>query len=193
MTKRVCAVALAMLVFAIATCAGAGAADIPNWTVDPAKSRLGFSGTQTGAAFRGSFARYNAAIAFDPAHPEAAHIKVTVDLSSATTGDTQRDTALPGDDWFDIAHFPQATFTSDSIRKKSDGSYEAVGMLTLRGISRPLTLPFTLEINGASAHARGHAVLVRTAFGIGQGQWATDDYVALEVGVDIDIIATRPK
>jgi polyisoprenoid-binding protein YceI len=191
MTKRVWAAALATLLFAIATCACA--ADIPNWTVDPAKSRLGFSGTQTGEPFRGSFAGYKAAIAFDPAHPEAAHIKVTVDLSSATTGDTQRDTALPGDDWFDIAHFPQATFTSDTIRKKSDGGYEAVGTLTLRGISRPLTLPFTLEINGASAHAKSHAMLVRTAFGIGQGQWATDDYVALEVGIDIDIIATRTK
>jgi polyisoprenoid-binding protein YceI len=191
MTKRVWAAALATLLFAIATCACA--ADIPNWTVDPARSRLGFSGTQTGEPFRGSFARFKAAIAFDPTHPEAAHIKVTVDLSSATTGDTQRDTALPGDDWFDIAHFPQATFSSDTIRKKSDGSYEAVGTLTLRGISHPLTLPFTLEISGASAHAKGHAMLVRTAFGIGQGQWATADYVALEVGVDIDLVATRAK
>ncbi len=191
MIKPVWAATLAAILLATATCACA--ADVPNWTVDFAKSRLGFSGTQTGEPFQGAFARYNAAIAFDPAHPEASHIKVTVDLSSATTGDTQRDTALPGDDWFDIAHFPQASFASDSIRKKPDGSYEAIGTLTMRGISHPLTLPFTLDVNGTSAHAKGHATLIRTAFGIGQGQWATADYVALEVGIDIDIVAGRAK
>ncbi len=173
--------------------ASASAAEAPNWTVDLAKSKLGFSGNQTGEPFAGAFTRYNAVIALDPAHPETSHIKVTVDLSSATTGDTQRDTALPEDDWFDIAHFPQATFISDTLRKKPDGSYEAAGTLTLRGATHPLTLPFTLDINGANAHAKGHATLVRTAFGVGQGQWATSDYVALEVGIDIDIVATRGK
>ncbi|WP_297297460.1 YceI family protein [uncultured Methylovirgula sp.] len=173
--------------------ARASAADAPNWTVDLAKSKLGFSGTQTGEPFTGSFTRYDARIAFDPAHLEASHLTVTVDLASATTGDTQRDTALPGDDWFDIAHFPQASFVSDTVRKKPDGTYQATGRLTLRGITHPLTLPFTLDIKGGSAHAKGHAALIRTAFGIGQGQWATGDYVALEVGVDIDLVATRSK
>ena len=184
---------LAALFVATLAMTRASAADAPNWTVDLAKSKLGFSGTQTGDPFTGSFTRYKAAIAFDPAHLEASQIKVTVDLASATTGDTQRDTALPGDDWFDIAHFPQATFASNSIRKKPDGTYEAAGTLTLRGVMRPLTLPFTLDMTGASAHAKGHVMLVRTAFGVGQGQWTTGDYVALEVGVDIDIVATRAK
>jgi polyisoprenoid-binding protein YceI len=191
MIKPVWAATLAAILLATATCACA--ANAPNWTVDFVKSRLGFSGTQTGEPFQGAFSHYNAAIAFDPAHPEASQIKVTVDLSSATTGDTQRDTALPGDDWFDIAHFPRASFASDSIRKKPDGSYEAIGTLNLRGVSHPLTLPFTLDVNGTSAHAKGHATLTRTAFGIGQGQWATADYVALEVGIDIDIVAARAK
>jgi polyisoprenoid-binding protein YceI len=192
MMKR--ATVAAWLAAMLLTVAGrVAAADIPTWTVDPAKSKLGFSGTQTGAPFNGTFARYNAAIAFDPDHLAASHIRVSVDLASAATGDTQRDTALPGDDWFDIAHFPQASFTSDSIRKKPDGTYEALGTLTLRGVGHPLTLPFTLEINGANARAKGHVTLVRTAFGVGQGQWASGDYVALEVGIDIDIAATRAK
>jgi polyisoprenoid-binding protein YceI len=184
-----------LVAFFVATLATvrAAASDAPNWTVDLAKSKLGFSGIETGDPFTGSFTRYNGAIAFDPAHLETSHIKVTVDLSSATTGDPQRDTALPGDDWFDIAHFPQATFVSNTIRKKPDGTYEAAGTLTLRGTAHPLTLPFALDVTGASAHAKGHATLVRTAFGVGQGQWTTSDYVALEVGIDIDIVATRAK
>lgn len=181
---------LAAILFApwIAT---AAVADTVNWKLDPTKSRLGFSGTQTGTKFEGQFTRYSAAIDFDPDHLDSSHITVTVDLASAATGDTQRDTALPGKDWFDIADFPQAKFDSTTIESKGHGAYEAAGVLTLRGFSHPLVLPFTLETTGAMAHARGHVQLVRTAFGIGQGPWATGQWVGLDVGVDIDIIATR--
>ena len=171
--------------------ATAAAADTTSWKLDPTKSRLGFSGTQTGTKFEGSFTRYSAAIVFDPDHLDSSHITVSVDLASAATGDTQRDTALPGTDWFDIADFPQAKFDTTTIQSRGAGAYEAAGVLTLRGVSHPLVLPFTLEITGAVAHASGHVQLARTAFGVGQGPWATGQWVALDVGVDIDIIAAR--
>jgi polyisoprenoid-binding protein YceI len=171
--------------------ATASAADAVPWKLDPGKSRLTFSGTQTGAPFHGTFTRYDATIDFDPDHLEASHIAVTVDLASATTGNTQRDTALPDKDWFNVVQFPQATFESNAIRSKGGNAYEAVGSITLRGVTKPMTLPFTLEINGASAHAKGHAELMRNTFGVGQGPWATGQWVALEVAVDVDITATR--
>jgi polyisoprenoid-binding protein YceI len=133
------------------------AADAAGWQLDLQKSKLGFSGMQTGTKFEGAFSRYHAEIAFDPDHLEISHITVTIDLASAATGDTQRDTALPGKDWFNVSQFPQAKFEAINIRKKD---------------------------------AKGHAELVRSAFGIGQGQWATGQWIALEVGVDIDIVAT---
>ena len=166
-------------------------ANAADWKLEPSKSMLGFSGMQTGAAFQGKFSNYNAAVTFDPDHLETSHISVTVDLTSAVTGDTQRDTALPGKDWFDTAEFPQAKFDTDAIRRTGVGSYEASGKLTLRGVARPFVLPFTLDINGAAAHAKGHATLLRNDFGVGQGPWSTDQWVALEVGVDVDIVATR--
>jgi len=161
------------------------------WKLDPARSRLGFSGVQTGARFEGKFSRFGAAISFDPDNLDTSHIVVTVDLASAATGDQQRDTALPGKDWFDAAQFPRAKFETTAIRKKGANGYEAVGNLTLRGVTKPLTLPFTLQIDGATAYAVGHAALVRGAFGVGQGPWATAQWVGLDVGVDIDIVATR--
>jgi polyisoprenoid-binding protein YceI len=160
-----------------------------DWTVDTAKSQIGFSGTQTGTPFKGRFERFNAAIRLDPAHPEAARIVVAVDLASAKTGDSQRDTALPTADWFDIAHARVARFAANGVRKTGTNSFVAQGQLTLRGQTRPVSLPFTLQINGKTAHAVGHARLTRTAFGVGQGQWASGQWVALEVGVDIDITA----
>ena len=162
-----------------------------DWTVQPDKSHLGFSGTQTGAPFKGSFGKWTAEIGFDPAHPEAGHAKVTIDLASARTGDTQRDTALPQSDWFDVKHFPQATFEATSFTPKGGNAYEAAGKLTIRGITKDVLLPFTLAITGDGATAKGHLALVRTAFGVGQGPWTNGDWVALEVGVDVDLVAVR--
>ncbi|MGG6894892.1 MULTISPECIES: YceI family protein [Rhizobium] len=184
---RLAASALLMTAF-VSTSSAAGA---PSWKLDPGKSKLGFSGMQTGAKFQGGFSRYDAAIEFDPDHLEASHITVSIDLASATTNDKQRDTALPGKDWFDVPQFPAAKFETSAIRRKDAGTYEAVGNLTLRGVTKPITLPFTLEMNGPSAHVTGHAELDRSAFGIGQGSWSTDQWVSFAVAVDIDLTATR--
>ncbi|WP_210254951.1 YceI family protein [Methylocapsa sp. S129] len=171
--------------------AATSAANAADWKLDSGESKLGFSGTQTGTKFQGAFTRYNAVIEFDPDHLNASHIAVSVDVASATTDDKQRDATLPGKDWFDAAQFPTAKFETSAIRRKGKDDYEAMGTLTLRGVTQPLTLPFTLETNGTSAHAKGHAELIRSAFGIGQGPWTTDQWVALSVGIDIDVIATR--
>ena len=176
---------------AVAFLLAASAAEASSWRLDPSKSRLGFSGVQTGAPFKGRFTRYSAVIAFDPDHLGASHVAVTIDLASAVTGDAQRDGALPGKDWFDVAEFPRAKFESTAIRRKGPNRYEAAGTLSLRGVSRPIVVPFTLDINGPAAHARGQVNLTRTVFGVGQGSWASGQWVALTVGVDFDILATR--
>jgi len=162
-----------------------------DWSVDMAKSHLGFSGVQNGAPFQGRFGKWTAEIAFDPAHPEAGQAKVTIDLASATTGDTQRDSALPQAEWFDVKDFPQAIFEATGFTAKGGDAYEAPGTLTIRGIGKAVVLPFTLAVSGDKASAKGHLALVRTGFGVGQGVWATGDWVALEVGVDVDLVATK--
>ena len=162
-----------------------------DWKTDSTKSHLGFSGTQTGVPFKGSFGAWQAEISFDPAHPEAGHAKVTIDLASARTGDTQRDTALPQPEWFDTATHPQASFEADHFVAKGGDAYEAPGKLTIRGTTKDVVLPFTLAITGDQAVVKGHLGLVRSDFGIGQGPWSSGQWVALEVGVDVDLTATR--
>lgn len=162
-----------------------------DWEIDSAKSSLAFSGTQTGAKFSGKFSRYNAVIAFDPDHLDLAHILVTVDLASAGTGDTQRDSALPGSDWFSASKYPQAKFEADKILKTGPNSFQAVGTLSLRGVTKPLVLPFEFQLDGNEGHAKGHASLNRAAFGVGQGAFSTGQWVGLDVGIDIDIFARR--
>lgn len=159
------------------------------WIVDTGKSRIGFSGVQVGAPFQGRFKRFSAQIDFDPAAPDAGRALVEIDLTSAETGDAQRDTALPQAEWFDTKANAQARFEATRFVAKGGETYEAVGTLTIRGVRRDAVLPFRLTRDGPNARAVGHLDLVRTQFGIGQGPWASGQWVALEVGVDIDVTA----
>ena len=161
------------------------------WTADPARSTLAFDGTQTGAPFTGKFRTWTATIDFDPAKPEAAHVRVDIDVASATTDDPQKDAAMPAEDWFDTGKFAHAIFEATGFKAKGGDAYETTGNLTLRGVSKPVTLAFTLTIKEDQAHAVGHAKLVRTDFGVGGGQWADGSMVGLDVAVDVDLVATR--
>ncbi len=183
--------AFAPIFMGLLVCATASHAEAADWSVDPAKSTLGFTGTQTQAPFTGHFKTWTATIAFDPAKPEAAHVAVSIDLASATTGDAQKDEAMPGADWFDVGTMATAKFESTGFSPKGGDAYETTGKLTLRGVSKDVILPFTLTIAGDSAHAVGHAKLLRTDFGVGQGSWSTGDMVGLDVTVDVDLVATK--
>ena len=162
-----------------------------SWVVAPANSKLGFSGSQSGAPFQGRFKTFTASIEFDPAKPEAGHAAVDVEMASASSGDIQRDESLPQSDWFDVAKFPKARFEATQFGATGGDAYAAVGKLTIRGVSVACVLPFTLVITGNTAHAKGHVQLTRTAFGVGQGAWSAGDMVALEVVVDVDLIANK--
>ena len=176
--------------FLLAACAlAAPSASAADWKLLPGGA-LTFTGAQTGAPFTGAFAKFDAAISLDPDALQSAKIVVTIDMASAGSGDKQRDSALPGKDWFDVASFPQAKFESHQVTRKGDG-YDAAGDLTIRGVTKAIHLPFTLVIDGRSAHAKGHVDLKRDVFGVGQGEWASGDMVALDVAVDFDLKAER--
>jgi polyisoprenoid-binding protein YceI len=178
---------LGLLAALLLTARPAGAAE---WVVDPGRSAIRFSGVQVGVPFTGRFERFKATVAFDPARPETGHAVVLVDLASARTGDVQRDQALPQKDWFDAQAAREARFEATRFVDKGRGDYEAAGTLTIRGTGRPVTLPFHLDLEGGTAHVSGRVGLVRTDFGVGQGPWASGQWVGLDVGVEVDLVAT---
>lgn len=161
-----------------------------HWQIDPAKSQLGFAGSQSGMAFSGQFKRWSGSIDFDPANPAAGHALIEIDMGSVATGDAQKDGALPQSDWFDVKAFPKAQFEAKSFTSKGGNAYEARGALTIRGHAKEVILPFTLDVSGNHAHAKGHLELVRTEWGVGQGEYASGQYVALPVSVTFDLTAS---
>ena len=163
------------------------------WAVDKAASKLGFNSSFSGMAFSGTFRRWDAQIAFDPKALAASSATVSIEPASVATGDPDRDDALPTSDWFDVAHFPRATFTTKSFKSLGANRYQADGVLTLRGVSRPVSVPFTLTIAGDVATMSGQVPIDRSAFGVGQGQWKSAETVPLPVTVTIAITARRAK
>lgn len=163
---------------------------LADWSVAPG-GRLGFTARWNGEAVEGRFDRWRADIRFSPDHLTGSRIKVTVDLASADTGDGQRDDSLKGSDFFDTAAHPSAIFTARDVRKLGGDRYAARGTLKLRGAARPVTLRFTLGIEGDRARVNGTARIDRTAFGVGQGEWAATDAIPAEVDIAFAFTATR--
>lgn len=185
--------AAALALAAVPAVAQAPAPAAPTWTVDKAASRLGFKASMSGTAFEGRFSRWDARIAFDPANLKASRVVASIDLASASTGDGARDEALPSSDWFDVKRYPRATFTSRAITSAGAGRYVATGDLTLRGVTRPVTLPFTLAITGDIAKMSGTATVDRTTFGVGQGQFRGVEAVPAAVTVTVAVTAKRAR
>jgi polyisoprenoid-binding protein YceI len=180
------------LFFAISVQLFASSSRASEWSVEPSKSWLGFTGTMANLPFDGRFQRWRATISFDPAHPESGHARVAIDMASAVTGDKQKDAALPQSDWFDVKTFPEAVLEVQSFRAKgTPSSYDAIATLTMRGVKKDLTMPLSIEIRGDTLHAKGGVSLLRSDFGVGQGQWTSAQWVALEVATAFDVTATR--
>lgn len=165
-------------------------AEASKWTVAK-DSTLGFSTSWGGQALEGRFDQWTAEIAFSPDALDRSHAKVTIDLASVATGDPQRDAALPGADFFDVAAHPKAIFTADRFEAVGGDRYVARGKLSLRGVTRPVRLPFTLKIDGDKARMSGVTSLDRTAFGVGQGEWQATDQIPAQVKVSVQLTATR--
>jgi len=166
-------------------------AEAAQWTLDKDQSSLGFTVLTTQAKIEAQFETYDAQITLDPADLAAAKVAVDIDIASARTGNAQNDGAIASPTWMGAAAFPKATFTSTAIRNTGSNAYEMDGMLSLHGVEQTLTIPFSLDINGNEAVAKGDVDVIRTDFGIGQGPFASGDQVELSVKVRFQFTATK--
>ena len=163
----------------------------PSWTIQPG-GRLAFSVGNAGDTVRGTFSDWSGSIRFDPENPGDAEIAITVNLASASVGDATMDSTLTGAEFLAAAVNPRATWRAQSVRRMGTGHYAAQGTLTLKGVSRPQPLTFTLTGSGLRQRVEGSAQIDRSAFGVGQGPSAESlaDSVRLEFA--FDAVGRRP-
>lgn len=176
---------LASLLLCLALPAAAPAAD---YRVLQDQSTLGFTATFQGAPFQGAFAQWHAAIRFDPAHLASSKFDVTVDTTSASTGDTDRDGALPGADFFNATKYPQAHYVSTGF-VQAGTHVIAHGRLTLRGEAHPLDLAVTFSPQpGGTALMDVSGKLKRLDYGVGGGEYADTSVIGDEVTVSAHLV-----
>lgn len=170
---------------------GALAAAPLAWVVDKAASSVRFTSSMAGEAFSGSFRRWDADIRFDPANLAGCSVVASIDVGSVTTANADRDQALPTATFFNAPAFPRATFVAHGFTALGPGRYQAAGILTLRGVAKPVTLPFSLAINGSQARMTGAVAINRLVFGVGQGEWKATDTIPAAVTVSVALTARR--
>ncbi|MET0330124.1 MAG: YceI family protein [Dyella sp.] len=158
-----------------------------DYAVQPAQSKLGFTSNFQGTAFDGSFAKWTAAISYDPANPATDKFDVTVDLASVHTGDKDRDGALPGADFFNTAKFPQAHFVTTGFRKNGT-QVIADGNLTLRGVTKPVSLTVVFAPAGAGATLDVSGTVKRLDFGVGSGDYADTSVIGADVKINAHLV-----
>src|SRR5690606_4597392 len=143
------------------------AAHAREWRVDHAQSTLGSKGSYQGETFDGRFGTFDATIAYDADGLANAKFDVAIDLARAEPQSEERDETLKGGDFFDTGKFPKAHFVTGSFAKAADGSVEAKGRLTIRDLTRPVTLKVKFAESAAGATLDVDTVLKRADFGLG--------------------------
>ncbi|QMU28159.1 YceI family protein [Adhaeribacter radiodurans] len=162
------------------------------WKADPNHSRLGFTVTHLGIAdVPGHFDAYDVTITASNQDFSDAVVEMTAQTASINTRVEPRDKHLKSADFFDVEKFPAMTFKSTSIRKAGENKYKLTGNLTLRGITKPVTVDMRYRGTTANPNAKGAPVagiqitgtIKRSDFGLGK------DFPAPMISDEVEIKA----
>lgn len=174
------------------------------WTLDSAHSHVGFSIRHMMiSTVRGAFDQFDGEITVDEEDPTRSQAEGRIQVASIDTGNDERDQHLRGADFFDAQTHPTITFKSRKITSKGADAYLVTGDLTIRGVTRELTLeaelsppakdPWGNMRRGVSL--RGY--LNRKDFGLTWNQTLetggllVDEKVKLEI--DLEIVKAAPQ
>jgi polyisoprenoid-binding protein YceI len=131
---------LALVTGILALAAPLALAQTSTWTSDPNHSEVDFSVSHlTVSNVHGRFGHVNATIAFNEADITKSTVTATIDLTGIDTGEDARNNHLKSPDFFDVATYPSASFTSTGVTKSGDDLVIS-GNLTLHGITKPVVL-----------------------------------------------------
>jgi polyisoprenoid-binding protein YceI len=152
------------------------------WNIDASHSTAEFTVRHLMITnVRGRFGKLEGTVEYDPQHPELSKFEATIDATSIDTRDEKRDGHLRSPDFFDVEKFPTITFKSTQIKKTGDG-FEALGDLTMHGVTKQVTL----EIEGPTPEAKdpwGNTRIGASAHGkLNRKDWGLNWNAALETG-----------
>ena len=145
--------ALAPLALALVLGAASARADKETFVFDKPHTEIGFKVRHFVSKVGGRFTKFEGTIVLDRAKPAESSVDLKIEATSIDTGNPNRDKHLNSADFFDTAKFPEITFKSTKVLPKGGDVYEVTGDLTMRGVTKPVTLSVTS--NGFTGDGRG--------------------------------------
>jgi polyisoprenoid-binding protein YceI len=119
---------------------------VSTWTIDPTHSIAEFAVKHfVVTTVKGRFRDFEATLQVDEANPENSSVSASIDVASIDTNMPDRDAHLRSDDFFNAEQFPKITFESTSVVKSGRRHYRVHGDLTIRDVTRPVTLETEFE------------------------------------------------
>jgi polyisoprenoid-binding protein YceI len=137
---------------------------------------------------------FDVALDLDSAAPEKSRLSVTADAASIDSGVVDFNDHLHGPEYFDVGKHPEITFASTAIVMTGEDTATITGDLTIKGVTKPLTL--TASLNKAAMHpmqkvpvvgVSATGTLKRSEFGLGQYAPAVGDEVSINVEVELPL------
>jgi polyisoprenoid-binding protein YceI len=153
-----------------------------DYTIDIAHSRIGFVARHAMVTkVRGSFNDFEGWFHIDEEDPGKSNARLIIKAKSIDTRNEQRDAHLRSNDFFAMDEYPEITFDSTRVEKVDDAHFRLTGDLTIRGVTRPVTVDF--EYTGAAIDPWGK---LRVGFEgsttVNRKDWGVNWNVALEAG-----------
>jgi polyisoprenoid-binding protein YceI len=161
------------------------------YSLDPAHAALLFKIDHLQlSTYVGRFNSFDASLDFDPEDLGATRLSGIVEMDSLDTNDSELEDTIKGPDWFNVAQFPQATFSTVSVDVLDDSRFLFTGDLTFRGITAPVQMTGTFN-GGADNILTGKYTLGFTATGsFKRSDYGMDSFAGI-IGdqVDLEIFA----
>jgi len=130
-------------------------ATLTKWAIDPMHSEVQFKVKHLViSTVSGFFKSFSGTVEADSDDFSDAEIEFSIDIDSLDTTQTQRDEHLKSAEFFDAAQYPHITFKSTSFTKTGDDEYALKGDLTIKGVTKPVTLD--VEYGGSAADFYGN-------------------------------------
>jgi polyisoprenoid-binding protein YceI len=148
-------------------------------------SSIVFSIHNFGFKTGGTLASPQGNILFNPDDPSKSSFEITVQSESINTGNESRDEHLKQEDYFDVKKYPQIRFVSTSVKPTDKkGNYQTDGNLTIKGITKQISILFKVEKMGDGYRFTGNLKMNRKDFNIGGSSTISN-----ELTVDIIVVA----
>src|SRR3954454_927455 len=116
------------------------------YTLDPTHTRIGFVARHAMVTkVRGAFNEFEGTATLDRANPASSSARLTITAASIDTRNAQRDEHLRSNDFLAMEEYPQISFVSTGVRQIDEDTFELTGGLTVKGVTKTVTIPFTFE------------------------------------------------